>query len=329
MKTNVIKINAKRPSLKKIKFASNILKKGGVVIFPTETVYGIGANAFNAEAVRKIFEAKKRPFDNPLIVHVSSPNLVCEIAETNFLAEKLIKKFWPGPLTIILKKKSKIPSEVSAGLESVAIRMPKNNIALELIRECGFPIAAPSANISGRPSGTRVKDVVSDFDGAVECIIDGGNCEIGLESSILDLTSDVPVLLRPGKISLEELKKEIREISVPNYVLDKIVVEKPKSPGVKYKHYSPEAKVILVEGEKEKRKLKINNLEKEFLKEGKKVGKIFSDDKEKMAKNLFKKFRDFDSKKVDIILVEGVDETGIGLAIMNRLGKVAEEIVEA
>jgi L-threonylcarbamoyladenylate synthase len=329
MKTILLKINKISPKKKEINIASKIIKNNGIVIFPTETVYGIGANAFNDKAVMNIFKAKNRPADNPLIVHVSSLKELNIVGVINKNAKKLIEKFWPGPLTIILEKKDCIPFSVTAGMNSVAVRMPKNKIALKLIKKSGVPIAAPSANISGKPSGTRIKDIMDDFCQKVNCIIDGGDCEIGIESTIIDLTSDKAILLRPGKITAEEIENEIGKIEIPEYVRKKINVKKPKSPGLKYTHYSPKARVILVESKNTyNRNEKIKILEKKYLKDEKKIMIIRSKNKQKMASELFAKFRDADRNGIDIIIVEGTSEEGIGLALMNRLRKAASEIIE-
>jgi L-threonylcarbamoyladenylate synthase len=338
MKTKILKINPNKIDKEKIKEVSKVLRRGGLVAFPTETVYGLGADALNEKAVKKIFSAKGRPQDNPLIVHVSDmeevKSLVKEIPKN---AELLMDIFWPGPLTIILKKSRKVPDCVSAGLDSVAIRMPSNKIALELIKQARTPIAAPSANSSGKPSPTLAEHVIKDLNGKIDAIIDGGEVEVGLESSVIDLTANPPRLLRPGKISLEELKKVLGNVEM--FQSGQKITEL-KSPGMKYKHYSPEAKVISFENNfigkfKVKRKLK------KYLKEKKRVAVLssdksfknfvkdyvyFGDSLEEKGKNLFKIFREMDDKKVEVIFVEEVEEKGLGTAIMNRLRKASEKI---
>jgi L-threonylcarbamoyladenylate synthase len=340
MDTRIIKINECRPEKKFIKEASLIIKKGGLVAFPTETVYGLGADALNSFAVEKIFKAKKRPSDNPLIVHVSSIEqvnfLVREIGEE---AKELMKKFWPGPLTLILKKSDLIPLSVCAGLDSVAVRMPKNKIALELIKESNCPIAAPSANSFSLPSPTKASHVYDDLKGEVELILDGGSCEIGLESTVLDLTVRPFLILRPGKITLSDLRKI--GLDVEMYRFNKRNKDLGcRSPGMKYKHYSPKAKVILVKGNRLRVKEKIQEIINREKCE--KVGVISHNNKteydafkvfylgsslDKIASNLFRTFRECDSDSIDLILVEGVSEKGFGIAIMNRLKKASFEII--
>jgi len=313
MKTLILKINPKNPERDKIKKAAEIIRKGEMVAFPTETVYGLGANALDASAVGKIFKAKGRPGDNPLIVHIADKEdlnkLVIDIPE---IANILIDKFWPGPLTLVLKKNKIVPSEVTAGLDTVAIRMPQNKIALALIEESG-PIAAPSANLSTKPSGTSVEHVIQDFNGKIDCIIDGGEAEIGLESTVIDLTSNPIAILRPGKITFEQLNKMIPDLVVSSHVKSKV-----RSPGMKYKHYSPKAKVMLA-----KDKSEIVKIKKKYF--DKKIRVIDINNNILLAKNLFKIFRESDLKGYEIIVVRTVNEKGLGLAIMNRLRKAASE----
>jgi len=324
--TRFIEINPEKIDNKLIDEASKIIKSGGLVAFPTETVYGLGADAFDNDAVLKIFKAKNRPADNPLIVHVSSEKMLQEVSlEIPVIAKKLIKKYWPGPLTLVLKKSNKVPSVVSCGLDTVAVRMPSNKIVFELIKKSGVPIAAPSANLSKSPSPTRAKHVFDDLSGRIDMIIDGGECDIGLESTVLDISGNMPRLLRPGKISLEELEKFIGKVETS------FSADKPASPGMKYKHYSPKAEVILV-----KRKEIIKKFE-QLKNQNKKVAvfvfdeyKInadfyycFNKDFNLMARELFTLFRMADSKNFDAIIVEEVEEKGLGRAIMNRLKKAA------
>ncbi len=323
--------------------AANIIEKGEIVAFPTETVYGLGANVFDIKAVKKIFETKGRPSDNPLIVHISNiselEQLVDNIPKE---AEILMKKFWPGSLTLIFFKSKLVPKIVSAGGNTVGVRMPDNKIAKEFIKKCGVPIAAPSANISGRPSPTSAEHVFTDFGDKV-FILDGGSCKVGLESTVLDLTVKPFQVLRPGGISFEELKKVLKNIELHPALFNKKLPNKLKSPGMKYKHYSPEAKIILFSEKK-----MIENIQKiiiKYKKENKKVGVISTketknnydladlvldigskNDLEKTARNLFKIFREFDEHKVDIILSETFSDKGIGFATMNRLRKAADNI---
>jgi len=313
MKTRIVKINFKNPEISKIKEAANIIKMGGLVAFPTETVYGLGANGLDRKAVKKIFLVKGRPQDNPLILHIS------EIKQIYFLvneipnnAKKLIKRFWPGPLTIIFKKTKIVPDIVTCGLDTVAIRMPDNKIALELIEFAGVPIAAPSANISGRPSPTNAKHVAEDLMGSIDMLIDGGSVNIGIESTVIDLTQNPPVILRPGKITQKQIEKIIGKLQDKKEEF----IETPKSPGMKYRHYSPDAKVIIVKDVKEIKKLRKRYSEK-------KIKQLNYIDKIEMAKNLFKDFREADKKGYDIIVVKEVEDKGFGCAIMNRLRKAS------
>ena len=235
---------------------SNLIKNGEVIVFPTETVYGIGANALDTEAVRKIFLAKGRPSDNPLIVHVADKKDIEQIAVIQTAVEqKLIDAFMPGPITIILKKKTIIPNIVSAGLDTVGIRMPSNEIAQKIIKTSQVPIAAPSANISGRPSGTKISDIREELESRVSAIVDGGDSNIGLESTVVKVIDDVPVILRPGKVTPEQIEKVIGKVRIDSKVFEKLLEdEKPESPGVKYRHYAPKTKCKLIYSTKEKHK---------------------------------------------------------------------------
>lgn len=305
---------------RQLKEVAQLIKKGELVAFPTETVYGLGANALEPKAVKKIFRAKGRPSDNPLIVHIAKKEQLYEIAFVKPEAIKIIRKFWPGPLTIILKSKKIIPKEVTGGLDTIAARMPKNKIALKLIELAGVPIAAPSANISGKPSGTSFKHVLDDFNGKIAGIIKSKRCEIGLESTVIDLTTKTPILLRPGGFNFEELKA-----ALPNLILiPNKRTKRTKSPGMKYKHYSPNAKIILFE------KCAINKMESyriKYEKLNKKARTINPKKTKKFAKELFNMFRQYDKEKADVILISSMDENGIGLAIMNRIRKAALKIV--
>lgn len=327
-----------------IALAAEVLKIGGTVIFPTETVYGLGANALDESAVKKIFEAKGRPSDNPLILHISELNqvydLVQDIPETFYI---LAEKFWPGPLTLVMKKSTIVPELVSAGLETVGIRMPAHPVALELLRRAGVPVAAPSANISGSPSPTQAKHVIADMDGRVDVIIDGGDCNVGLESTVLDISGEVPEILRPGGVTAEQLESIIGKVRIDRFVYDKPEDKsvKPKSPGVKYRHYSPKAEVILFDGAVENIVVEINKKAYELTEEGKKVGilateqtkdnysygfVVSSGDRENpqtIASSFFKLLRYFDEQGMDVILTEGVDKQGMGMAIMNRMVRAA------
>ena len=334
-----LKIDPDNIDSNKVKTAAQIIKNGGLVVFPTETVYGLGANALDPDAVKRIFEAKGRPPDNPLIVHVSNVNMLEEAVDLSRLTpeqiewvNRLTDRFWPGPLTLVLPKNSKVPEVVTAGLDTVAVRMPNHPVALALIEEAGVPIAAPSANRSGRPSPTRPEDVDVD----VDCIIDGGPTEIGLESTVLLLDTE-PVILRPGKVTPEELS----EVLGKRVGLSGGGAGRPRSPGMKYRHYSPEAEVILVhpgdkdrilnvcEKVRDKRVVVMCTSEETY---NKVCHEIESMDAEvvllgktldEVAHNLFNRLRWADREGFDVVIVEGVEEEGIGIAIMNRLKKAA------
>lgn len=321
---------------KKIKIAARFIREGKLVAFPTETVYGLGADALNENAVKRIFEAKGRPPDNPLIIHIAEFNQVYELArEVPEKAKMLAEKFWPGPLTIVLPKGDKVPYATTGGLDTVAVRMPAHEIALALIKTSKRPIAAPSANISGKPSPTIAEHVADDFYGRIECIIDGGETKIGVESTVIDLTTEPPMLLRPGGLPLEEIERVIGKIKIHPAVKGK-PVKLAKAPGMKYKHYAPEAQVVVIEGERKKVKEKIKELVKEYRAQGLKVGVMatggfyeadayfnIGESEEEIARNLFKALRELDKSGVDIILAEGIEERGLGLAVMNRLRKAA------
>ncbi len=319
---------------RKIRIAARLILEGKLVAFPTETVYGLGADALNENAVRRIFEAKGRPADNPLIVHIADfkdlEKLAREIPEE---ARLLAEKFWPGPLTLVLPKREEVPAVTTGGLDTVAVRMPAHPIALALIR-ASTPIAAPSANISGKPSPTLAEHVVDDFYGKIEAIIDGGETKIGVESTVIDLSSERPTLLRPGGLPLEEIERVIGEVEIHPAVRGKLV-DVAKSPGMKYKHYSPNAQVIVVEGKRDNVRRKINELIAEYRGRGLRVGVMATEEYEadeffhlgrtegEVARNLFKALRELDKRGVDVIIAEGVEERGLGFAVMNRLRKAA------
>lgn len=332
MQTRVLKISRDKPEISLIRIAAREIRKGNLVAFPTETVYGLGANALNKKAVAKIFRAKGRPNDNPLIVHISDKKDVYKLAKfVPKRAVKLMDKFWPGPLTIVLKKKAIVPNNVTCGLSTVAVRMPSHKVALALIKESRVPIAAPSANLSGRPSPTNAAHVIADLSGKIPIIISSGSADIGLESTVLNLTSIVPTILRPGKITPEDLRHVIGRVRVPHPIMQKIM-RKSRSPGMKYRHYSPKAEVVVVIGKNPKkvilemRKLKKNSAVIGFSGYGN--NSYVCSDLKDMAKVLFRKFREFDKKGIGTIYVEGVPEKGFGLALMNRIKKAATIIVK-
>jgi len=342
--TLVLTVNFQEPETEKIRIAAGFIKNGGLVAFPTETVYGLGANALNAKAVSTLFEAKKRPLDNPPIVHVANPEdierLVEEISPE---AEKLMEKFWPGPLTLIFKRSKLVPDVTVAGLDTIAIRMPRHNVALALIRESDCPIAAPSANLAGKPSPTTAQHVLDDLDGRIDAVLDAGPTTIGVESTVLDLTVEPPQILRPGGTPYEALKKVLGRVELnPVAVSDKALpTEKARSPGVKHRHYAPDAEMIVVEGDLADVVCKISQLASFYMQNNKKVGILATEETaqyyeadlvkslgsrsnmEVIARNLFRLLREFDLEKVDIILSEGVPMESLGLAVMNRLRKAS------
>ncbi len=342
MSTLLLKVNPTNPEMSVIRKAAEIIKRGGLVAFPTETVYGLGADALNEEAVKKIFEAKGRPLDNPVIVHVSNEEMLRLVTENiPEIAWKLISRFWPGPLTLVLKRSARLPDITVAGLDTVAVRMPRHRVALRLIEESERPIAAPSANLSGSPSPTRFEHVVKDLYGKIDAIIDGGETEIGLESTVLSLVSSSPMILRPGGVTIEQLKEVIGYVDLHPVVLAELELDKiiARSPGMKYRHYAPRAELIVVQGEHSMVRKKIKELIEYYAEKGQRVGVLFigesgygADEEIKLgdfgdfvqiARNLFSSLRELDEKRVEVIIAEGVEERGLGLAIMNRLRKAS------
>ena len=339
LETQIITVDKNNPQRDKIKRAAEIIKRGGLVAFPTETVYGLGGNALDEDAARKIYAAKGRPQDNPLIVHIAEisqlTDLVREIPER---AKLLMDKFWPGPLTIVFHKSDRVPFGTTGGLDTVAIRMPAHPVALELIKESGVPIAAPSANISGRPSPVCAEDVAEDLNGRIEMIIDGGKASVGVESTVLDLSEEVPIILRPGGVTREELQEVLGRVDLDPGLAPG---ERPRSPGQKYRHYAPKALMTVVEGPLESQVKAISEMAEKFEAEGHKVGimataqtrhlytrghVISAGDRTApltISANIFGILRKFDRMGVDRILAEGISEDGIGLAVMNRLYKAA------
>lgn len=341
METRILKIDGPEYDPDVLLPAAKALAEGKLVAFPTETVYGLGANALDPQAVCRIFEAKGRPSDNPLIVHISrieeiNPLIVSIPAKARILADA----FWPGPLTLVFNKSALVPDEITAGLSTVAVRMPDNRIALKLIELAGVPVAAPSANISGRPSPTDAAHVIQDLSGRVDIIIDGGSCTVGLESTVIDMTVDPPVVLRPGGITVEMLEKKIGKVVVDN-ILEKDGNIAPKSPGMKYRHYSPRAEMTIVAGDADKVVDRINEYTKKYMSKNLKTGVLASKETfaryaatvvlcpgskerpENIAAGIYSCLRKFDDEGVDVIFAEAFSEQGIGLAIMNRLKKAA------
>ncbi len=342
--TAVFKVNPENPEANMIQQAAAIIRAGGIVAFPTETVYGLGADAFNADAVLALFEAKNRPLDNPPIVHVARTEDVYRLtAQVSPKAERLMQTFWPGPLTLVFERAPEVPEVTVAGLDTVAIRMPRHSVALALILESRTPIAAPSANLAGKPSPTTAQHVFEDLDGRIDVIIDGGPTRIGVESTVLDVSVDPPMLLRPGGTPLEALHKAVGEVKLHPFVAAEAELppEKARSPGMKHKHYAPKAQVILIEGVVPAVMRKVKELTNACWTEGRRVGVLATDETawayeadvvkslgsrrntDAMAANLFRLLREFDAEKVDVILAEGVPTEGLGLAVMNRLRKAS------
>ncbi|KAI8905026.1 DHBP synthase RibB-like alpha/beta domain-containing protein, partial [Gorgonomyces haynaldii] len=317
--------------------AVELLKQNKPVAFPTETVYGLGANALQETAVKSIYTAKGRPSDNPLIVHVCSMEMLQELCEMPTIYQKLVEKHWPGPLTILCPKSDKIPASVTGGQETVAIRMPQHPVALALIKACGFPLAAPSANTSGRPSPTQAQHVFDDLQGRIEIVLDGGPCNSGVESTVIDGLRPIPAILRPGGLTLDQVQQ------IPGFEAtlvwkkdfdDKQLEQAPTTPGMKYRHYSPNCQVILVQGSKQEQRDKIRGLIKShphlgILRTGPRtdvecehelhIGETHA----QVAQQLFHGLRTLEQEKVSVIVVEAVDDTKEGLAVMNRLYKAA------
>lgn len=342
MRAEVVSMTGENLDMDAIKKAGDILKAGGLVAFPTETVYGLGGNALDPRASMKIYAAKGRPSDNPLIVHIAELDKLAQITtEIPEGAKILAEKYWPGPLTMILPKADIVPKETTGGLESVAVRFPSDRIAQELIRAAGGFVAAPSANTSGRPSPTMAEHVEEDLGDAIDMIIDGGQVGIGLESTIVDFTEEVPVVLRPGYISLEMLQETLGDVRMDRGLLITDSSIHPKAPGMKYRHYAPKAELSIVEGTEEEVINCINRLTEEAVAKGLKAGVIATDEtkdrysnadilsigsreeEETIAHHLYEVLRDFDDDRVDVIYSEAFYTPKMGQAIMNRLLKAA------
>lgn len=346
MRTKVEKMNEGQLNTEKnintINEAGRILKSGGLVAFPTETVYGLGADALNEEAAKKIYAAKGRPSDNPLIVHIADMESLALITESvSKEAKKVAQAYWPGPLTMIFDKSGRVPYGTTGGLETVAVRMPSHPIAREIIRAGGGYIAAPSANTSGRPSPTEAWHVEEDMDGRIDMIVDGGSVEIGVESTILDMTVEPPMILRPGAVTKEMLEELIGKVAVDKTLLTPDSKKAPKAPGMKYRHYAPKADLVVVEGELSEVTSAINAMAEEKIRAGCKVGIIGTEEtvgkyvqgdvksigtreeEATIASHLYGVLREFDRDEVDCIYSEAFAGEGIGSAIMNRLLKAA------
>lgn len=343
MQTKIYKVDSAHIENEKMREAADLIRRGELVAFPTETVYGLGADALRPEASKKIYAAKGRPSDNPLIVHIAKYEDLERIAkEIPKEAKILSDAFWPGPLTMIVWKNDKVPYETTGGMETVAIRMPNHPVALQLISESGCLIAAPSANTSGKPSPTEASHVALDMDGKIPMILDGGAVGIGIESTIVDLTEDKPMILRPGYITKEMLESVLeKEVVLDPGLIASDSLTKPKAPGMKYKHYAPKADLVLVDGSRDAVVNKINELVKEKQAQGYKVGVIATDEtmdfyeadrivsigardnEDAIARHLYKILREFDDWDVDAIYSESFATPRIGQAIMNRLLKAA------
>lgn len=340
MDTKVIKI--KETDEENLQQAGQVLKQGGLVAFPTETVYGLGGDALNPASSCKIYAAKGRPSDNPLIVHIADMEALDSIvAEVTEEARLIAEAFWPGPLTMILPKSDKVPLETTGGLQTVAVRMPSHPVAQKLIRYGGGYVAAPSANTSGKPSPTVAKYVIEDMQGKIDVIIDGGEVGIGLESTIIDLTVKPPQILRPGYVTQDMLEEVLGQVEVDKTILDNDCGMAPKAPGMKYRHYAPKGELTIVSGESAAVTSYINEQTILYQRKGCKVGIIGSDevlaqyhadvvksvgsrsDEEAIARNLYRILREFDDEAVEVIFSEGFDSAGMGQAIMNRLLKAA------
>ena len=342
--TLLLKVDASQPDIEKIRAAADIIRKGGLVAFPTETVYGLGADALNPKAVSALFQAKKRPLDNPPIVHVENVNDIYRLAtQVPQKADTLMKTFWPGPLTLVFKRSRIIPDVTVAGLNTIAIRMPQHAVALALIRESRCPIAAPSANLAGKPSPTSAEHVLDDLNGRIDAILDAGPTSVGVESTVLDMGANPPMILRPGGTPFEALQKAIGEVQLHPFVAaeKELPLEKTRSPGMKHKHYAPNAQVILVEGAIPAVIAKVKELAESYRLKGVKVGVLATDETlaayradavkslgsrfnlAVVAQNLFRLLREIDAEGVDVIIAEGVPSEGLGLAVMNRLRKAS------
>ena len=342
METKVEKIEKTQMNMDIINAAGQILKQGGLVAFPTETVYGLGANALDEEAARKTYAAKGRPSDNPMIVHIASLEDLYPI--TKKVPEKavvLAEKFWPGPLTMIFEKSELVPHGTTGGLETVAVRMPDNEVALALIRAGGGYVSGPSANKSGRPSPTMARHVLDDLEGRIDMILDGGPVHIGVESTIVDMTVEPPMILRPGAVTKEMLEETVGEVAVDHTILTADAKTPPKAPGMKYRHYAPRAEMTVVEGPLEKVVDKIGELAAARENEGHRVGIIATqetmdrygyenvkcigtrEDESTVAANLYAILREFDDDGTEYIYSEAFASDGIGSAVMNRLLKAA------
>ncbi len=342
MKTRIVQIDENNIDGEAVRQAGEIIRSGGLVAFPTETVYGLGGDALNPASSRKIYAAKGRPSDNPLIVHIARwEALAAIVKKVPAEAVKLAETFWPGPLTMILEKSDLVPGETTGGLDTVAVRMPSHKTALAFIEAAGGYVAAPSANRSGRPSPTVAKYVRQDLDGRIEMILDGGDVELGLESTIVDLTEQVPTILRPGYITGQMLKSALGRVEEDVTILRSDSGQAPKAPGMKYRHYAPKGELTIISGPEQQVVDYINAQLDQWRDENKKTGVIATDatigayradvcknagsrlDESAMARRLYRILREFDDEDVEIIYSESFEGAGVGQAVMNRLLKAA------
>ncbi|MCX8193204.1 MAG: L-threonylcarbamoyladenylate synthase [Nitrososphaeria archaeon] len=347
--TKVLVVDPSNLNLDHLREVAKVIREGGLVVFPTETVYGLGADAFNREAVKRVYEVKGRPADNPLIVHISNIGQLEHVAETDYLTNdiyKIIEKFWPGPLTLIIPKSRRIPYEVTAGLNVVAVRMPAHPVAINLIELCETPIVGPSANPAGKPSPTSGEHVKRDMMGKVDVIIDSGETLYGVESTIIDFTREFPVLLRPGAIPVEEVERHLqKKIVIPDSARGLIEASEALSPGMKYRHYAPDTPLIILESKDysdlKSYSEKVLEYVKNLKRSGKKIIVLASRETRdyygeidilllgsrknlfEVARNLFSVLRIIDELDVDLAVAEGFEERGLGLTIMNRLRKAS------
>lgn len=332
MKTKLLSVTSEQDMAE----AAKIIADGGLVAFPTETVYGLGADALNARAVGSVYDAKGRPSDNPMIVHVCRADDLEKIYDFDKLPEQnrnqirtLTERFWPGPLTIVGPRAERVPDRTTGGLGTVAVRMPNSQVALDLIEQSGCPIAAPSANISGRPSPTRARDVITDMDGRIEAIFMGEDCQVGIESTVLDMTGDTPTILRPGILTANDISDALG-VTV---AYDKALSQKPggadfkpKAPGMKYRHYAPKADMVILAGAHEDVEREMERLRRQKEQEGLKVGSILFEESafRTAARDFFARLRDLDQAGVDLIIAGALsEEDQVGFAVMNRMIKSA------
>lgn len=351
MTTDLLHVDPREPAAETIATAARAITCGHLVAFPTETVYGLGASAFDTAAVERIFAAKRRPFSDPLIVHLASMAQLAQVATAvSASAHRLAERFWPGPLTLILHRGPKVPAAVSAGRDTVAVRVPCHPVAQALLAACGVPIAAPSANLFGRPSPTTAQHVLEDLDGRVDLVLDGGSTTIGLESTVIDLTVTPPVLLRPGGLPPEALREILPELCVPDAPRVSADGEHTASPGTLLKHYSPHAALLLLRGEADAAQRLASDIVEQTRQRGRTIGLLIpeeeaglygglsaafaslgaSDDLAAVARVLFTRLRELDKQKVDLILAREPAGGGLGLAIRDRLFRAAEgRIIDA